>query len=315
VGLFGSTQPALSWWNFQTENRMKRITMAGGQPRTRPSRNATHRVYFRKFKRGAFPSRTRQHWAVTMKGINQSRPQRFSWPYDITSMLFNQPRAGSDKMGYVVGTKGMKTAVVACNHLVYYPKYSQKVARTARWFAHDEDLACVEGDLVHIRQCRRISKYKYYYVFSILEPNVEGRERLKLGLPAVAPPLFGHPTSSRVVKLNLASEEGTKKKAAASVQEQLQEFYRFAGRVNDNAPSRLEDDGDSFDDVARMIAPNAEQTDLSGPGAAEQITANVALGETFAAAEHDTRATRGEQTWMKREPAEKYDYTTFAKSP
>jgi small subunit ribosomal protein S17 len=311
-GLFAATGTDHNWWTFKMENKQRRMTMAGGVPRHQTPRNAIHRVYVKKFRRGAFPNRTRQHWAVVMKGPHQMRPRRLIWPYDITSMLFNQPQQASDCVGYVVSTKQLKTAVVACNHLVYYPKFNQKVARTRRLFAHDEDLACVEGDLVHIRACRHISKYKTYYVFSILEPNIEGRERLKLGLPTVPPPLFGYPSSRRVVKLNLSSEEGTKRKVAAAVQEQLQDFYRFAGRVTDESPSRLEDDGDSFDDVAKMIAPNAPPTNLEA-GATAQLEDGSMAGD-FDAPETDSRQRRGEETWMKREPAHKYDYSSFVKS-
>lgn len=301
-----------AWWNFSNERMMRHITLMGGTHRDTPV-NSTHRVYVKKYRRGAFPNRTRSHWTVTQNGIAAQRPKRVPWPYDISSMIFNGPRTGADKMGYVVGTSMFKTAVVATDHLVYYPKFNQRVAKTSRFFAHDEDMATVEGDLVHIKQCRRISKYKQYYVFSILEPNVEGRERLKLGLPAVPPPLFGYPTSRRVVKMNLASQEGTKKKAAAALQEQLQDFYRFAGRVSDTSVSRLEDNGDTFDDVAKMIAPNAPQTELNAETQG-RLEGEEAVGETFNNVEHDTRKNKGEESWMGRSPADKYDYAKFTKS-
>lgn len=312
TGMFAATRPDLAWWNFTTESKSRVMTLAGGMPKLHRPRNATHRIYFKKFRRGAFPNRRRQHLAVVMKGPHQQRPVKVPWPFDVSSMIFNQSLMNSDTIGYVVGGS-TKTAYVTVNKLVYYPKYNQKVARPKRFFAHDEDMACVPGDLVHMRKCRRISKYKNHYIFSILEPNVEGRERLKLGLPAVPPPLFGYPTNRRVVKMNLSSQEGTKRKAAAALQEQLQDFYRFAGRVTDNAPSRLEDDGDSYDDVARMIAPNAAPTDLEGVPPPEML-ADAAPAPEYDVADVDTRNSKGEDTWMRREPAEKYDYRSFAKS-
>ena len=314
-GMLSATQPDRAFWNYESEQRIKKYTLAGGVPKFKAARNAIHRVYFRKFRRSQFPNRTRAHWAVVMKGPFKQRPVKLPWAYDVSSMIFNQTARVDDKIGYVTST-GIKTAVVSVQKLVFYPKYSQKVAKTWRFFAHDEDLACVPGDLVHIRTCRRISKYKNNYVFSILEPNVEGRERLKLGLPAVAPPLFGYPNSRRVVKLNLSSEEGAKRKTAAALQEQLQDFYRYAGRVSENAPQRLEDDGDTYDDVAKMIAGNAPATDLEAGETLESIgSGSEDIMADFNEADTDSRFTKGEDTWMKREPAEKYDYTTFTKSP
>ncbi|CUG40859.1 30S Ribosomal protein S17, putative [Bodo saltans] len=303
--------PAVAWWNFQTEHRQRATLMYGGS-RAMNTHNATHRIYIKKFKKSAFPNRTRHHWNVTMTGVAAQRPRRMPWPYDITSLIFNQPRQGSDKIGYVVGTQMIKTAVVASNHLVYYPKFNQRVARTSRFFAHDEDLACVDGDLVHIKQCRKLSKYKHYYVFSILEPNIEGRERLKLGLRSVPPPLFGHPVSRRIVKLNLSKEENTKEKLAAIIQEHVQDAYRFAGATNER--SRVQNDAVSFDDAHRMIAPNAPQTEGALQGG-DESAGLIGGKEEFTELEHDSRSKKGEDYWMNLQPQEKYNFKGFKSSP
>ena len=279
--------------------------MYGGN-KIEKSRNALHRIYVKKYRRNNFPNRTRKHWSVSMNGVLRQRPRRLPWPYDISSMIFNQPRQGADKIGYVVGTAMLKTAVVASNYLVYYPKYNQRVARSGRYFAHDEDMACVEGDLVHIKLCRKISKYKHYYVFSILEPNVEGRERLKLGLCAVPPPLFGYPTSRRVVKLNLASAEHTKEKLASAIQEQVQDFYRYAGPTGDGTKSRRQDET-TFDEANKMIAPNMPLT--------EQQRSPPSIEGTFEKLEKDSRPKKGEDFWMGQKPQENYDYKKFSKAP
>lgn len=242
-----------------------------------------------------------------MTGMYRQRPRRMPWPYDLTSMIFNQPTAGSDKIGYVVSTSLLKTAIVATNHLVYYPKYNQRVARSNRHFAHDEDLACVEGDLVHIKLGRKISRYKHYYVFSILEPNIEGRERLKLGLPAVPPPLFGYPTCRRVVKLNLTKPAATRQKLAATVQEHVQDAYRFAGRTGDVSKART-GDTTTFDEAHRLVAPNAEAAAIESDDEAPQIPG---FGEVV----HDDRTTKGEDYWMNQDPPEKYNFKNFSKSP
>lgn len=291
--------------------------MMYGGARVKNTHNANHRIFVKKFKRNAFPNRTRHHWAVSMTGVVGQRPHRMPWPYDLTSMIFNQPRQGSDKIGYVVGTGMLKTAVVASNHMVYYPKFNQRVARTSRFFAHDEDLACVEGDLVHIKQSRKISKYKHYYVFSILEPNIEGRERLKLGLKAVPPPLFGYPVSRRIVKLNLTNKEGTEEKLSAAIQEHVQDAYRFAGPTSDQPRANMLN-ADSFDEVNKMIAPNAPVTPSIGGGedaSGAAVLEGSSVGKQFGDIEEDHRHKKGEDYWMNLEPKDKYDFKSFKKSP
>lgn len=277
-----------------------------------------HKTYFKKFRKNAFPSRTRQHWNISMTGVSTQRPQRQSWPYDICSLIFNRPNDGSDKIGYVVGTAMAKTSVVATNHFVYYPKFNVRVSRSSRLFAHDEDMASVEGDLVHVKLCRKISRYKHYYIFSILEPNIEARERLKIGLRAVPPPLFGYPVARRIVKLNLTKPEATKNKLASVVQEHVQEFYKYAGRIGDAKISRAGDSGDTtFDDVNALVSPNAPPTagslESDGPAAAGQLPSSGASigGSEFL----EDGSPDNTKMWMNREPKDIYDYKNFTKTP
>lgn len=316
--MLSSTRRLNPWWNFATERKVKQSMMYGGV-RVPISNQSLHKTYFKKFRKNAFPNRTRQHWNISMTGVQRQRPQRFAWPYDICSLIFNRPNEGSDKIGYVVGNTMIKTAVVATNYLVYYPKFNVRVARTSRVFAHDEDMACVEGDLVHVKSCRKISKYKHYYVFSILEPNVEGRERLKIGLKAVPPPLFGYPVARRIVKLNLTKPQATKNKLASVVQEHVQDFYRYAGRIGDAKISRAGDSGDTtFDDVNALVAPNAPPT--AGSLAADGDDQNYLSGSGGGQQQHDAledSAKHSEKTafWMNQSPKDQYDYKNFNKTP
>ena len=230
---------------------------------------AVHKIYVKKYRRGHFPNRGRTHLNVAQTGCMKQRPHRCGWPYDMTSLIFNT-KNGKDKIGYVVSTKMLKTAVVAANYMVYYPKYNQKVSRTGRYFAHDEDLCCVEGDLVHIKLCRKMSKYKHYYVFSILEPNIEGRERLKLGLPVKPDPLFGYPSLKRVMKLNLTSKSQSKEMLAAAMQEQVSQFYKFGGKVEESIPFRQQGESTTFDEIHKNLAsladvPTTQLGDASQP--------------------------------------------------
>mgnify|MGYP001562311821 CR=1 FL=1 len=307
-----ATLPRQTWWNFATERKVKRVVMYGGHRSDVPT-NALHRIYLKRFRRGAFPNRTRQHLNVCQTGITQQRPRRMAWPYDMSSLLFNMPRHGSDRVGYVVGTKMLKTAVVAANYLVYYPKFNQRVARTTRVFAHDEDMACVDGDLVHIKLCRKISRYKHYYIFSILEPNIEGRERLKRGLPAASPPLLGYPSQRRIVKLNLNKAEHSKHKLASALQEQVQDFYRFAGTTQ-SAMSNRPDDASSLADANRMVAANAPPTAGEIEGGTEEGQP-LLPGQDFAEPAKDNREKKGEDFWMANEPKSRYDYKNFTKAP
>lgn len=215
----------------------------------------------------------------------------------MTSIIFNQSQLGADKIGYVVDARSLKMAIVACKHLVYFPKYNMKVSRVARYFTHDEDCACVEGDLVHIRLARKISKYKHYYVFSILDPNIEGRERRKHGLPAVSPPLFGYPHCRRVVKLNMTNPENTKEKLAAVLQEQVQEFFRYGGRVSDTATERAKADGSTFEEVSTMIAPNQPP---SGSLGEDPLPTLDASGHEYNSEFRDDRNKKGEHFWANK---------------
>jgi small subunit ribosomal protein S17 len=315
------------WWNFASERKVRQSVMMGGHRAV--IRNAsTHKFYFKKFRKNAFPNRTRLHWNVSMTGVTRQRPRRMTWPYDLTSMIFNRPNEGSDKIGYCVSTGMAKTAVIATNHLVYYPKYNQRVSRVSRFFAHDEDMAVVEGDLVHIKMCRKISRYKNYFIFSILEPNIEARERLKIGLRAVPPPLFGYPVARRIVKLNLTKPENVKQKTAAVVQEHVQEFYRYTGSIGTTRILRHSDVNTvSVDEVNALVAPNAPPSlgDGFDGSASEQGEELLLTGgqqqqegkssRSQLASPDDSSNNAPEALWMKRTPADQYDYKNFVKSP
>jgi small subunit ribosomal protein S17 len=210
-----------------------------------------------------------------------------------------------------------KTAVVAANYMVYYPKYNQKVARTGRYFAHDEDMGCVDGDLVHIKACRKLSKYKHYYIFSILEPNIEGRERLKLGLPVRPPDLFGYPHTRRVMKINLTSKSQSKETLAAAMQEQVQQFYKFGGQVassptlkGTNEESRI-----TFDEAHKMVSPVAAERAAELGDGESQVPLVGANDMDYTELEHDMRQRKGDVFWNKQVPSDKYNYDNMKKSP
>ena len=80
---------------------------------------------------------------------------------DHNYVLFNRPSNHGEKIGVVVETmKG--TAVVACRYFVRYKNFAKVVARVQRCWAHDEDSACVIGDVIHIRKASRRGKFKSF---------------------------------------------------------------------------------------------------------------------------------------------------------
>eukprot|EP01063_Lacrimia_lanifica_P002626 TRINITY_DN1139_c0_g2_i1.p1 TRINITY_DN1139_c0_g2~~TRINITY_DN1139_c0_g2_i1.p1 ORF type:complete len:281 (+),score=96.66 TRINITY_DN1139_c0_g2_i1:88-843(+) len=105
-------------------------------------------------------------------------------PLDHNYVLFNRPERHTEKIGVVTETMN-RTAVVAVRYFVRYKNFAKVVSRIQRCWAHDEDNACVAGDVVQIKRSVRRGKFKTYLVQSILEPNIEGRERLKKDLPVM----------------------------------------------------------------------------------------------------------------------------------
>eukprot|EP00756_Hemistasia_phaeocysticola_P057078 Hpha_TRINITY_DN33710_c0_g1::TRINITY_DN33710_c0_g1_i1::g.25188::m.25188 len=106
---------------------------------------------------------------------------------DHNYILFNRPQKHQEKVGLVVESM-KRTVVVAVRYFVRYRNFARVVARTSRCWAHDEDNACVVGDVVHIRKAVRRGKFKSFNIVSILEPNIDGRERAKMGLAVMDEP-------------------------------------------------------------------------------------------------------------------------------
>jgi small subunit ribosomal protein S17 len=63
--------------------------------------------------------------------------------------------------GKVVSTKMNKSFVVKVSRMISHPKYKKLMKRDSKFIVHSEkDLKL--GDLVTIKQCKRISKNKYF---------------------------------------------------------------------------------------------------------------------------------------------------------
>jgi small subunit ribosomal protein S17 len=71
--------------------------------------------------------------------------------------------------GTVVSTKMQKTITVAVERLVKHGRYGKYVRRTTKLMAHDENGECHEGDLVDIKQCRRLSTRKAWSLVRVVK--------------------------------------------------------------------------------------------------------------------------------------------------
>ncbi len=72
------------------------------------------------------------------------------------------------KIGKVVSAKMDKTVVVAVSNSFMDPLYKRHVKRTSKFYAHDEENQCREGDRVEIAASRPRSVLKRWRVRKVL---------------------------------------------------------------------------------------------------------------------------------------------------
>lgn len=71
--------------------------------------------------------------------------------------------------GIVTSTKMDKTAIVAVESRKPHPRYGKTMARSKKYFVHDETNDANEGDRVRITEMRPMSKNKRWRLVEILE--------------------------------------------------------------------------------------------------------------------------------------------------
>ena len=71
--------------------------------------------------------------------------------------------------GKVVSTKMDKTIAVSIERLVKHPMYGKYIRRTTKLLAHDETNDAKEGDIVHIKPCRPMSRHKSWVLVRVVE--------------------------------------------------------------------------------------------------------------------------------------------------
>lgn len=72
-------------------------------------------------------------------------------------------------VGRVVSDKMDKTVVVMVERTQRHPLYGKVIRKRKKFYAHDEENACREGDLVRIVESRPLSRLKRWVVEEILE--------------------------------------------------------------------------------------------------------------------------------------------------
>ncbi len=72
-------------------------------------------------------------------------------------------------VGRVVSDKMDKTVVVLVERTQRHPLYGKVIRKRKKFYAHDEENTCREGDLVRIVESRPLSRLKRWVVEEILE--------------------------------------------------------------------------------------------------------------------------------------------------
>ena len=74
-----------------------------------------------------------------------------------------------ERIGIVESNKMEKSIIVSIKRKVKHPLYGKFVKKTSRFFAHDEENTCNEGDLVKIMETKPLSKNKNWRLVEIIE--------------------------------------------------------------------------------------------------------------------------------------------------
>jgi|SRR5579884_1353238 small subunit ribosomal protein S17 len=75
----------------------------------------------------------------------------------------------STKIGQVVSTKMNKTIVVQVSMKKSHPLYRRVVAKTKKFYAHDENNTARVGDFVEIEETRPLSRLKRWRLKNVLQ--------------------------------------------------------------------------------------------------------------------------------------------------
>ncbi|MBL7135765.1 MAG: 30S ribosomal protein S17 [Candidatus Marinimicrobia bacterium] len=72
-------------------------------------------------------------------------------------------------IGTVISDKMDKTVVVLIERTVKHPVYGKYIRRTSKFFVHDPQNNCKQGDIVKISESRPISRKKRWRLLEVLD--------------------------------------------------------------------------------------------------------------------------------------------------
>ncbi|MEQ1856144.1 MAG: 30S ribosomal protein S17 [Longimicrobiales bacterium] len=76
------------------------------------------------------------------------------------------------RVGVVVSDKPDKTVIVKVERRITHPMYGKSIARSQKYYAHDEKNEYKIGDTVRITETRPLSKLKRWRVVGLVERPV-----------------------------------------------------------------------------------------------------------------------------------------------
>lgn len=76
------------------------------------------------------------------------------------------------RVGVVVSDKPHKTVIVKVERRITHPVYGKSIARSQKYYAHDEKNEYKVGDTVRITETRPLSKLKRWRVVGLVERAV-----------------------------------------------------------------------------------------------------------------------------------------------
>ena len=79
-----------------------------------------------------------------------------------------QKTTGRIKKGTVVSTKMQKTVVVKVDAYKVHPKYGKRYKVTRKFYVHDEDSKCAQGNIVSFVETKPLSKLKRWNLLEVL---------------------------------------------------------------------------------------------------------------------------------------------------
>ncbi|HIH2763475.1 MAG TPA: 30S ribosomal protein S17 [Candidatus Azoamicus sp.] len=75
----------------------------------------------------------------------------------------------SKLIGVVFSKKMNKTVVVKITKMVKHKKYQKYIKKTTKYFIHDENNICKEGDIINFKKTAPISKKKHWTIISKID--------------------------------------------------------------------------------------------------------------------------------------------------